>query len=108
MKCTTTLEAGLMQFPGVICYKTSALTYQIAKRFVKLLNIGLVNIVLGKTLYPEFIQDEFTVNNIVKGLGEVDSNRSEFTASLSSLRDNLRSRGDGTPSERVASYLLHG
>ena len=103
---TTTLEAGLMQLPGVICYKTSTLTYRIAKRFMKLSNIGLVNIVLGKTLYPEYIQQQFTVANIVKGLKEVESRHSEFATSLSSLREKLHSDGDGTPSERVASYLL--
>ncbi len=103
---TTTLEAGLMQLPGVICYKTSFATYQIAKRFVTLANIGLVNIVLGKTLYPEFIQNDFTPTNIVNGLKDVASRKKEFTSSLSTLRQMLHSDGDRTPSERVASYLF--
>jgi lipid-A-disaccharide synthase len=44
---TSTLEAGLLELPMVIVYKTSALTYAIGKSLVKIKNFGMANIVLG-------------------------------------------------------------
>jgi len=57
---TATLEIGIIGRPMVVVYKTGALTYQIAKRLVKLDKIALVNLVLGKKVVPELIQSEAT------------------------------------------------
>ncbi|HEY8375984.1 MAG TPA: hypothetical protein VIK91_05820, partial [Nannocystis sp.] len=57
---TTTLEAALAGTPMVIAYRTSRLTYALAKRLVRVDHIGLVNLVAGERLVPEFIQDEAT------------------------------------------------
>src|SRR6185312_5506755 len=54
---TTTLEAAVAGCPLVVAYRTSALTYAAAKRLVKIPNIGLVNVVAGRRLAPEFVQD---------------------------------------------------
>ena len=61
---TATLEIGLLQVPMVIVYKTSALTYHIMKRLAITRFIGLVNIVPGKSVVKEFIQNEATADNI--------------------------------------------
>lgn len=102
---TTTLEAALMGLPGVICYKTSVLTYQIAKRLIKLPFIGLANIVLGRKLYPELIQDDFQQANIVTALDSVLMNASTFSTELKQITNILQSP-DGSPSLRVAEILL--
>lgn len=101
---TTTLEAGLANLPGVICYKTSIFTYQLARSMVKLKMIGLINIVLGKKLYPELIQGNMNAANIAGALTDVSSRTDSFTKELRSLRSMLRS--EGRPSERVARILL--
>ena len=55
---TATLEIGLMGTPMVIIYKLSPLSYFILRRLVKLTHVGLVNIVPGKEIIKEFIQND--------------------------------------------------
>jgi len=61
---TSTLEAGLMELPIVIVYKTSWLTYAIGKSLVKIKNIGMANIVLEEQVVPELIQNDANAENI--------------------------------------------
>ncbi len=102
---TTTLEAGLIGLPGVICYKTSNLTYQVAKRMITLKFIGLINIVLGKKLYPELIQSDFTSEKIVECLETVFDQNEKFTDQLKEVWDILKAPNN-SPSRRVAEILL--
>ena len=102
---TTTLEAALMGLPGVICYKTSRITYMIAKRMITLKFIGLANIVLGKKLYPELIQSEFTAERIVESLEFVNDEKDLFTNNLGEVWNTLRAPND-SPSRRAAEILL--
>ena len=63
---TATLEAAILKRPMVIIYKTSWLTYVLAKIFVKIPYIGLANIVAGHSVVPELIQDKATPQNIAQ------------------------------------------
>ena len=63
---TATLETALMETPMAIVYKTSWVTYLIGKIFIKIKNIGLVNIVAEKEIVPEFIQNNLTADNLFK------------------------------------------
>jgi len=65
---TATLETALLAKPMVIIYKTSWLTYSIAKRVIKIPYIGLVNIVAGKKVAEELIQNDANAINISKSL----------------------------------------
>lgn len=53
---TATLENAILGIPMIIMYKMSFLSYLLAKRLVKIPNIGLVNIIAGERIVPEFIQ----------------------------------------------------
>lgn len=55
---TSTLECALSITPMVIAYRMHPLTYRIAKRVVDVEHIGLVNLIAGERLAPEFVQDE--------------------------------------------------
>ncbi len=57
---TVTLEAALCGLGSVIVYKTSALNAFIARLVINIPNIGLPNIVAGKTIMPELLQEDFT------------------------------------------------
>jgi len=63
---TSTLEVSLLEKPFIIVYKLSNLTYHLLKRMVKTPFIGMVNILLGKMLIPELIQEKLTPQNIYK------------------------------------------
>jgi lipid-A-disaccharide synthase len=65
---TATLETALFGVPEVICYKGNALSYQIAKRLIKIKFIGLVNLIMDKEVVKELIQDELTVANLKREL----------------------------------------
>jgi len=54
---TATLETALFQVPMIILYKVSGLSYWIARRLVRIEHIGLVNILAGAGIVPEFIQE---------------------------------------------------
>ncbi len=55
---TVTLELALLQTPFLIFYRTSPVTYYLAKRWVKLPYVGLVNLVAGEKIVPEYLQGE--------------------------------------------------
>ena len=61
---TSTLEAGLMELPMLIVYKTSWLTYTIGKSLAKIKNIGMANIILEEQVVPEIIQYDANTENI--------------------------------------------
>jgi lipid-A-disaccharide synthase len=65
---TATLETALFGVPEIICYKGSAISYQIAKRLITIKFIGLVNLIMDKAVVKELIQDDLTVENIAKEL----------------------------------------
>jgi lipid-A-disaccharide synthase len=68
---TATLETALFGVPEVICYKGNALSYQIAKRLIKIKFIGLVNLIIDKEVVKELIQDDLTPANLEHELNEL-------------------------------------
>lgn len=61
---TATLETAILGVPMLIVYKTSFFTWFISKTLIKLPFIGLINVVAGKKIIPEFIQFQATAKNI--------------------------------------------
>ncbi|MFD1094157.1 lipid-A-disaccharide synthase [Salegentibacter chungangensis] len=56
---TATLETALFKVPEVVCYKGSLISYQIAKRVINLDFISLVNLIMGREVVKELIQNSF-------------------------------------------------
>jgi lipid-A-disaccharide synthase len=61
---TATLETALFDVPQVVCYKGSPVSYEIAKRLIKIKYISLVNLIMDKPVVKELIQHELTSTNI--------------------------------------------
>jgi lipid-A-disaccharide synthase len=53
---TMSLHCALAEIPGAIAYRTNALTYLLARLWVKIEYIGIANLLLKEPMYPEFIQ----------------------------------------------------
>lgn len=68
---TATLETALFGVPQVVCYKGSNISYQIAKRLVKIKYISLVNLIMDKKIVTELIQNHLTANNLTKELDSI-------------------------------------
>lgn len=61
---TATLETALFGVPQVVCYKGSNISYQIAKRLIKVKFISLVNLIMDREVVKELIQDEMNAGNL--------------------------------------------
>ena len=93
---TTTLEAAVAGCPLVVAYRTSRWTYAIARRVVRIPHIGLVNVVAGREVAKEFVQDALRPAAVADAVGPLlDANSSERSRSLAGLAE-VRSRL-GTP-----------
>ena len=68
---TATLETALFGVPEVVCYKGSAISYQIAKRVIKVKYISLVNLIMFRLVVHELIQDALTPKNLTKELNQL-------------------------------------
>lgn len=68
---TATLETALLNVPEVVCYKGSQISYEIAKRIIKLKYISLVNLIMDKPVVCELIQNDFNTENLNKELRKI-------------------------------------
>jgi lipid-A-disaccharide synthase len=68
---TATLETALFGIPQVVCYKGSNISYQIAKRLVRIKYISLVNLIMDKPVVKELIQNDLTVEKLRKELDTI-------------------------------------
>ncbi|MEH6764874.1 MAG: lipid-A-disaccharide synthase [Aequorivita antarctica] len=68
---TATLETALFKVPQVVCYKGSRVSYEIAKRVIKLDYISLVNLILNKTVVTELIQTDFNKKRLKEELTNI-------------------------------------
>jgi len=103
---TATLETALLKKPMVIVYKTSFLTWLLAKLFVKIKNIGLVNVVAGKRIVPECIQFQATGKNIAKELKDIFTDEVRIADIKANLEKIKISLGEGESSQRAATEIL--
>jgi lipid-A-disaccharide synthase len=104
---TTTLEAAVALCPLVVAYRTSAITYAAARRLVRIPFIGLVNVVAGRQVAPEFVQDALIPARVADALEPLldrgSPQRAAMIAELAEVRGML---GQAGAAERVATMAL--
>ena len=103
---TATLETACFGTPMFVVYKTSWLTYLIGRVLVHVKNIGLVNIVAGKTIAPEFIQNKAAAKKMAKSAVRLLNDEKRLTdmkADLSKVKVMLGTVG---ASQRVAERIM--
>ena len=77
---TATLEAALLKRPMVITYRISPWSWRLMKHMGYLPWVGLPNILAGRFVVPEFLQDEATPENLAQALGNLVSEKKLATA----------------------------
>jgi lipid-A-disaccharide synthase len=104
---TATLETALFDVPEVVCYKGSFLSYQIGKRLVKVKYISLINLIMDKMVVKELIQNDLTVENLAKELGELLQNDDRIATIKKDYADLKRLLGEeSNVSARVAGSIV--
>ncbi len=101
---TATLETALLETPQVVCYKTSPLTYALAKRLITLRYISLVNLILDRSCLTELIQDECNPAQLKEALIRLE-NPDVRTAMLQQYAELKTLLGEKGASTRAAAAI---
>jgi lipid-A-disaccharide synthase len=103
---TATVQSALHERPMVVVYRLSPLSYRLARRFVQVDNVAMVNLIAGRRIVPELIQDDCTADNIAAETVRLltDAERAEQTRrALADVRARLGAPG---ASARAAEAVL--
>jgi len=106
---TATLEAALLETPMLIIYKMSPLSYLLGRLFIHVANIGLVNIIAGKTIVPEFIQNDATPERLAQALLDILTDERRMDAirkELSKIKNKLGQPGAAQRAAALAYGML--
>ena len=104
---TATLETAMWGIPFIITYRTSPLTYFLARMLVRgVSNIGMANIVTGVQIAPELIQKDVCAENIVNYVKPLLANTDTRRQSINGMNLVREALGDKGSSGRAAGYIL--
>jgi lipid-A-disaccharide synthase len=104
---TATVQTAFHGKPMVIVYRLSALSYHLGRHFVKVDTYGMVNLVAGRRIAPELIQDRFTAQAVAEetiGLLTDEARRAAVREALAEVRARLGGSGAST---RAALAVLN-
>jgi lipid-A-disaccharide synthase len=102
---TATLEAALIKRPMVITYKMGRATYWLAKRMVKVPHVGLPNILAGRGVVPELIQDQANPDNLAETLAKLYTDKENAEAVAAAFTDLHLQLRQGN-AEKAASAVI--
>ena len=104
---TATLEAAIIQKPFVIVYKTNLFNYLLYRPQIKIPYIGMVNIVAGKKIVPEFIQFDAQPKMIAQSIIELLENPLSANRMSQELKTVKNILGEPGAAERAAKLILN-
>lgn len=103
---TSTLELGMLGIPMVIIYRVSMVTLAVAKVVLKIRHIGLVNIVAGREIVPELLQDRATPGEIARETLDILKSPARLETIRSGLREVRKLLGGPGASHRAAEIIV--
>jgi len=103
---TVTMECAFFGVPTVTLYKTSLMTYEIAKRIITVKSITMPNLLTGEEVFPEFIQYAATAENIARAMLELLTDEPRRARIKSKLAQIVASLGGPGASDRAADAIL--
>ncbi|GAU09601.1 sugar synthetase [Desulfoplanes formicivorans] len=102
---TATFECALLGVPTMLAYKVAFLSYHIGRRLIRVPFIGMVNLILGKRVFPEFIQHEATP----QAMAALGQSWLEHPDRLELIRSELETlpamMGPGKATDRAAAIV---
>ena len=103
---TATVQAALHDTPMIIVYRMAPLSYQLAKRVVTLDTIGMVNLIAGREVAPEFVQDAFTPEAVAREAVSLLTDRARAARTRATLATVRARLGGPGASRRAAQAIL--
>jgi len=103
---TATVETALLEVPMIVVYRVSLPTYWVGRMVVRVENIGMVNIIAGKTIAPEFIQDGADPERMADAIYDLLHNRSKHEAVKEELRKIRKKLGEPGAAGRAAGLAV--
>lgn len=108
---TASLEAAIYGIPTVIVYQVSPFSYWLGNKLVEVPHIGLANLIAGKRIFPELVQDEATAENMADAAHRLLSDPTAYEKMLQDIKKIQHMLGRAGASDRVAAIayeLLEG
>lgn len=102
---TATLEAALIGCPTVVVYKTSPLTYILARRLIRVPHIGIANLIAGRPLCPELVQNEATPSRLADAIEPLLDDGPARSGMLGGFNEVRAALGEGHAAERAAGLI---
>ena len=103
---TVTLELAILNIPMVVSYRLSPMTYFLGRRFIKVDFASLVNLIAGRKVVNELIQDKATPQNICDELVRLLVDKEACALMMSELAEVVGSLGKPGASDRAAKLAL--
>ena len=104
---TATVETAVIGIPQVVCYKTSGLTYLLARLFLSIKYISLVNLIADKPIVKELIQGQFNASLLSKELKCLLHDHSKINKIKKGYRDISLLLGDDSASINAADHIIN-
>ena len=96
----------MLKTPSVVVYKTNWLTYKLVRPLLKISFYSLPNLLAGKEILPELIQDQVTSSNVLKAFYQLDQkNYNETLKAFKEIHSKLKSKGPDLAAESVVETL---
>jgi len=103
---TATLETALAEVPMVVVYRVGKLSYLIGKKLISVPHISLVNLIAGREVVPELIQDDVDAQNICLRAEEIIDHQDKFDQVVEGLREVKSLLGPAGGAERAAREVV--
>jgi lipid-A-disaccharide synthase len=103
---TVTVQAALHQCPMIVVYRLSPWTYRLGRRFVHVDTFAMANLVAGRRVVPELIQDDFTPEAVAQHAVALLRDRGARERMRSDLREVAGAIGEPGASRRAARAVL--
>ena len=103
---TVTVQAALHECPMVVVYRLAPLTYRLGKPFVRVHTYAMANLVAGRRVVPELIQDAFTPEAVASAAMQILTNPARASQTRADLREVRARLGSAGASERAARAVL--
>jgi len=103
---TATLEAAILGKPMIILYKVSSLTYWVGRALIRVKHIGLVNLIAGREIAKELLQDEVRPEKIAEEALRLLKNPERYAKTVESLAEVRQALGEPGAADRAARIVL--